>query len=471
MKNKLDGGVDLQTSVLGRDRYHAIDVDACDNNAQKGDTSGKKRRRVVDEGIVDVEAVDDSDDSAEDFIPFLKDSENEDDEDNDDDENDDDEDDADDFLPFEPVDCGTHPAERMKRGGDSTDTYNSTPSSSRLLYLEESVAPLLTKSRTYLERKWGVALCVGDDSIEITSGDPTITEVAAAELAQIMSQPDLLETELRGQHQQLIHVFVDESNIFVGAQSLIQPNGQKTRDTSIRMNVPALVDVILNHRQPIQRVVFGSRSSVQEPVEWKEWRAAEFVVHGERRLRGRGETFVDDACAAMVNAAILRFPMRDDGAPRRTLVLLTGDGNMNEGRASFIESVDSALRNGWRVELWSWRASLSQHYLRMRDQYASSGLFSIHFLDEHRETLTFHVAATAAPQPSSSSSGHVANRPLHNHRHPRGRYGHHHHHHHPSGPYHSHRNGATAKKRHNLKHRHKKHNRGQGQPHRSGQGH
>eukprot|EP01033_Poteriospumella_lacustris_P020230 gene20230-14788_t len=76
--------------------------------------------------------------------------------------------------------------------------------------------PLLTVCRRYLERKWGVTLRVGDDSVEITSSDPAIADVAAAELSQVMIQPTLLESELRDQYQQLIHIFVDESNIFLG---------------------------------------------------------------------------------------------------------------------------------------------------------------------------------------------------------------------------------------------------------------
>ena len=395
MSNKRDRGGDFKPSDLGRDRRYAIDVDASDEDTQ---TDLQVLRPLhlstaVGGGSIDVETVDDSSESEEDFIPFLDENA---------DEEDEDDDDVDEFIPFE-LDQETHPAKRPKIEELPIETLSAT-ASSRLLHMNETMEPLLTVCRRYLERKWGVTLRVGDDSVEITSSDPAIADVAAAELSQVMTQPTLLESELRDQYQQLIHIFVDESNIFLGAQTILQPNGRKTRDTSIRVNVPALADVILNQRQPIQRVVFGSRSSAQEPVEWNEWRAADFDVHGERRHRGGGETFVDDACAAMVNAAILRFPIRNENVRHRTLVLLTGDGNMNDGRASFIESVDSALRNGWRVELWSWRASISQHYLRMRDQYASSGLFSIHFLDEHREAVTVRAAALPPPPPAVGHS-------------------------------------------------------------------
>jgi hypothetical protein len=56
--------------------------------------------------------------------------------------------------------------------------------------------------------------------------------------------------------------------------------------------------------------------------------------------------FVDDALIAQMLDAILTF--KNCG---HTMVLLTGDGNDNDGRASFLSTVQQALRNGWRVEV------------------------------------------------------------------------------------------------------------------------
>lgn len=450
MSHKRGRDGEFKLSDIGRDRRHAIDVDACDGTQTDGQVLRPLRlNNAASASSDEIEIVDDSSGSAEEFIPFLdEDADGVDDTENDDDD--------DGFIPFE-RDEEARPTKRQKIEELPSDTLPCT-ASSRLLHMNATIEPLLTACRRYLERKWGVSLRIGDDSVEITSSDAIITDVATAELSQVIEQPPLLESELRDQYQQLIHIFVDESNIFLGAQTILQPDGRRIRDTLIRMNVPALVDVILNQRQPIQRVVFGSRSSAQEPVEWNEWRAAGFDVHGERRHRGGGETFVDDACAAMVNAAILRFPIRNESVRHRTLVLLTGDGNMNDGRASFIESVDSALRNGWRVELWSWRASISQHYLRMRDQYASSGLFSIHFLDEHRATLTVRVATPPPP---------VTGHPQHRHPSLPGRHGHNHHRHHQHHPPAGKRKTTAMNQRNHRNHppQHSRHRNKHGQQH------
>eukprot|EP00617_Octactis_speculum_P018671 CAMPEP_0185751992 /NCGR_PEP_ID=MMETSP1174-20130828/10765_1 /TAXON_ID=35687 /ORGANISM="Dictyocha speculum, Strain CCMP1381" /LENGTH=152 /DNA_ID=CAMNT_0028429223 /DNA_START=54 /DNA_END=512 /DNA_ORIENTATION=- len=69
-------------------------------------------------------------------------------------------------------------------------------------------------------------------------------------------------------------------------------------------------------------------------------------------------------------------------ARTQTLVLLTGDGNENSGRASFVELVDQALMAGWNVEVWSWRRACSRKYVEFQKQYAETGRYSLVYLDE-----------------------------------------------------------------------------------------
>jgi hypothetical protein len=69
-------------------------------------------------------------------------------------------------------------------------------------------------------------------------------------------------------------------------------------------------------------------------------------VHVCQRAEGHGERFVDDALIAQMQLAILNFPHGG-----RTMVMLTGDGNDNEGRASFLQTIGLALNFDWRVEV------------------------------------------------------------------------------------------------------------------------
>ncbi len=52
-------------------------------------------------------------------------------------------------------------------------------------------------------------------------------------------------------------------------------------------------------------------------------------------------------------------------------MLLTGDGNDNAGRMSFIDAAERALQEGWMVEVWAWRGSTSRRYTDFAREYSS----------------------------------------------------------------------------------------------------
>ena len=106
-------------------------------------------------------------------------------------------------------------------------------------------------------------------------------------------------------------------------------------------------------RAVAERHVAGSRRLDPAP-----WRALGYTVHRDAR-RGP-EAHVDDVLIAQaLNAA------RVSRAPRRTLVLATGDGNGNGGRASYPQVVEAALDRGWAVEVVAWRFKLHRAYGRL----------------------------------------------------------------------------------------------------------
>jgi hypothetical protein len=90
------------------------------------------------------------------------------------------------------------------------------------------------------------------------------------------------------------------------------------------------------------------------------------VAHVQTRPRGHAESFVDDALIAQMLMTIA-----GEEKPH-TLVLLTGDGNDNNGRASFVGVVTIALKKHWTVEVWAWRASVSSRYKNLLAKYVSA---------------------------------------------------------------------------------------------------
>ena len=84
----------------------------------------------------------------------------------------------------------------------------------------------------------------------------------------------------------------------------------------------------------------------------------------------------------------------------RKIVLLSGDGNLDNKNANFRDTLFAALRNNWHVEVWSWKSSCSDVYQRIamkNIKYAKRfGItekmldrFKLIYLDDYREQIIF----------------------------------------------------------------------------------
>lgn len=191
-----------------------------------------------------------------------------------------------------------------------------------------------------------------------------------------------------GASAEVVHVVVDNSNVFLGAQHV----GSR-RDPRVRVRVEALA-AFLERGRPVQtRVVCGSRPP-STAVVWSRWERSRYVVRLGLRDRGK-EVFVDDALHAelgrILNSALL---CSDVDPSATTIVMVTGDGNKNGGRNNFPDCLAACATLGFRVEIVSWRRSLSRALQRLCDH--PSGRVRVIYLDDVRERVTF-VAKTPLP--------------------------------------------------------------------------
>ena len=60
----------------------------------------------------------------------------------------------------------------------------------------------------------------------------------------------------------------------------------------------------------------------------------------------------------------------EDMYNRPIMCLLTGDGNRNEGRPSFIEMAETALKFGFNLEVWAFKESTSRNYNILKSKYS-----------------------------------------------------------------------------------------------------
>jgi hypothetical protein len=128
------------------------------------------------------------------------------------------------------------------------------------------------------------------------------------------------------------------------------------------------------------RYVAGSKPPAQNSV-WQRFRDERYVasIHSRDHQTGR-ETAID----TVLHGAALQLVMdrATDPPGANTLVLATGDGNVNDGFTSFPRLAQSAAAHGFRVEIWSFQASLSRNFRAVAAQFPD-GRITIHLLDPH----------------------------------------------------------------------------------------
>lgn len=244
------------------------------------------------------------------------------------------------------------------------------------------------------------------DAIVEMTGVPALLEEARPVLEQhlisfLQNSPHQAapELQLAAEMQEVVHVFVDNSNISIGCQFL--PSG--TRDFTQRLSIQKFAQAVIGIRQVRRQVVVGSKPPRSHGI-WQHWENAGYQVLVEwRDPESNREQFVD---ARLVAEAMMhvdhidRLQQQGDprGRGRHVLALCTGDGNL-EGQAAgtvganFINLAQHVARRGWKVEVWCWHSACHSAYRRLAENLDMQ--VKLCFLDGLRSKITM-VSRSAA---------------------------------------------------------------------------
>eukprot|EP00730_Choanoeca_flexa_P005238 TRINITY_DN11913_c0_g1_i1.p1 TRINITY_DN11913_c0_g1~~TRINITY_DN11913_c0_g1_i1.p1 ORF type:complete len:652 (+),score=160.16 TRINITY_DN11913_c0_g1_i1:1247-3202(+) len=176
-------------------------------------------------------------------------------------------------------------------------------------------------------------------------------------------------------------VFIDNSNIFIGAQ--LDGN---VRDLAVRVNIRTLCEVVEGGLPCHYRAVTGTAPSSSRI--WHEWENNQYRVFLSGRQGGS-----DDALHHTIAEQL-----RQHADKPQILVLATGDGNETERFGSFPQLAEEALQAGWDVRVWSWEQSISGKFRDLMARYADQ--ITISFLDPFKQSITFKAgqSPTSSPQ-------------------------------------------------------------------------
>ncbi len=181
-----------------------------------------------------------------------------------------------------------------------------------------------------------------------------------------------------------LHVFVDNSNIFGGAQRVAKHTEAYVPWPAIRLYVRNFITLIEGSQPVCTRVYAGSVPPGSEDL----WRYARDMRYNTDLLRkvekddGRlAEQGVDELLHLKIANVLL-----DTDQPE-VLVLATGDGSITTYGTGFGLQAERALKRGWKVEVWSWREQLSGTFAKLGKRYP--GQLRVHELDPFYYAITF----------------------------------------------------------------------------------
>lgn len=171
------------------------------------------------------------------------------------------------------------------------------------------------------------------------------------------------------------YLYVDNSNFYLGMH-------RHRMYSPLCIDVPYLVRLWTGALQGPYGYVVGSAMDTpqKDAAYWNRWEQASagglrVVASGKREK----EVFVDDAVHAQMLFRLLQ--PRDVGD---TMVLVSGDGNNNQGRTSFPGVVRAALQLGWPVHVWTWKESMNNVWRSMVNEQKS---LCVSFLNDHLSRL------------------------------------------------------------------------------------
>jgi hypothetical protein len=178
-------------------------------------------------------------------------------------------------------------------------------------------------------------------------------------------------------------VFVDNSNIYGGAQRAAESLEPGAIWLSVRVYLRNFVDLI-EEGSAVTRVLAGSVPPGNETL-WQTARDLGYDTDLLRRVEQDDGRMTEQAVDEMLHLKIANALL--DHEPPQTLVIASGDGRISQYSTSFPGQAERALKRGWNIEVWSWGDQLTMKYDPLCRAYP--GRVIVRKLDPYYKSITF----------------------------------------------------------------------------------
>lgn len=155
------------------------------------------------------------------------------------------------------------------------------------------------------------------------------------------------------------HIFVDNSNIFGGAQRAANTLEQEAVFLSVRLHYRNFFSLIEHGFEAKTRVLAGSVPPGNDDL-WKWAKQAGYDTDLLNKIGNDNGRLVEQGVDELLHLKIANA-LLDFESPQ-TLVLATGDGKDGQFQTSFTKQIERALARRWNVIVWSWTEQLSGRF-------------------------------------------------------------------------------------------------------------
>jgi hypothetical protein len=185
------------------------------------------------------------------------------------------------------------------------------------------------------------------------------------------------------------HIFLDNSNIFGGAQSAARRK-EGAIWLCVRIDYQQLFRLLLHNKYNRKTSMLAGSVPPGNEALWRAARDAGFDTTLLRRVDNDTGRLVEQGVDEAIHLRIANILLDSDDPG--IIVLATGDGKKTEQGSSFPQQVRRAAKRGWKVEIWSWTDALSPVLRNTQAEFP--GLVKIFRLDEWYHGIVFLKGGT-----------------------------------------------------------------------------
>lgn len=174
-------------------------------------------------------------------------------------------------------------------------------------------------------------------------------------------------------------VFWDNSNIFIGAQTVAEEKEGMAARRTIRVSFDRLLKLATADRHLEYAIAVGSIPPELRHV----WNRLETAGVGVELYERGADSGAEQAIDQALQVHMLRKAVDFNGDPG-TAVMLTGDGKGFLDGVGFHADLERMQKRGWKIEVLAWDSSCNK---RMRDWAVNIGVYVP--LEDFYDNITF----------------------------------------------------------------------------------